>query len=84
MSPGFGATFADAQTALARITRLSAAAFLFDNLPASRIPEVSRHGDTTDAYLVTLARHHGLKLATLDTTLLAKPWAAAVAENPLG
>ena len=30
-----------------------------------------------------LARRHGLKLATLDGTLLAKPWAAGVAENPL-
>ena len=39
--------------------------------------------DTTDAHLVTLAKRHGLKLATLDEALLAKPWAAGVAENPL-
>ena len=39
--------------------------------------------DTTDAHLVILAKRHGLKLATLDGTLIAKPWAAGVAENPL-
>ncbi len=39
--------------------------------------------DTTDAHLVTLAKRHGLKLATLDGMLIAKPWAAGVAENPL-
>ena len=39
--------------------------------------------DTTDAHLVTLAKRHGLKQATLDGTLLAKPWAGGVAENPL-
>jgi predicted nucleic acid-binding protein len=38
---------------------------------------------TTDAHLVTLAKRHGLQLATLDATLLAKPWAAGIAENPL-
>ena len=39
--------------------------------------------DTTDAHLVTLAKRHGLKLATLDATLIAKPWAAGIAENSL-
>jgi predicted nucleic acid-binding protein len=39
--------------------------------------------DTTDAHLVTLAKRHGLKLATLDGMLIAKPWAAGVAESPL-
>ena len=39
--------------------------------------------DTTDAHLVTLAKRHGLKLATLDDNLVAKPWAAGIAENPL-
>jgi hypothetical protein len=32
---------------------------------------------------VTLAKRHGLKLATLDRVLIAKPWAAGIAENPL-
>jgi predicted nucleic acid-binding protein len=39
--------------------------------------------DTTDAHLVTLAKRHGLKLATLDGALLAKPWSAGIAQNPL-
>ena len=39
--------------------------------------------DTTDAHLVTLARRHGLKLATLDEILITKPWAVGIAENPL-
>ena len=39
--------------------------------------------DTTDAHLVTLAKRHGLKLASLDGMLIAKPWAAGVAESPL-
>jgi hypothetical protein len=32
---------------------------------------------------VTLAKRHGLKLATLDQTLMAKPLATGVAANPL-
>lgn len=33
--------------------------------------------------LVTLAKAHGLKLATLDGSLCGKAWAKAIAENPL-
>jgi len=33
--------------------------------------------------LIPHGKRHGLKLATLDQRLLAKPWAAGVAENPL-
>jgi hypothetical protein len=33
--------------------------------------------------LVRLAVHHGLKLATLDMALLAKPWASGLAINPI-
>jgi hypothetical protein len=32
---------------------------------------------------VTLAKRHGLKLATLDAGLIGKAWAAGIAENPL-
>ena len=56
--------------------------FLVDDVDGTAPPETGSK-DTTDAHLVTLARRHGLKLATLDGTLLAKPWAAGVAENPL-
>ena len=56
--------------------------FLADDVDGTALPETGSK-DTTDAHLVTLAKRHGLKLATLDGTLLAKPWAAGVAENPL-
>jgi hypothetical protein len=39
--------------------------------------------DTTDAYLVRLAVRHGLKLATLDMSRLAKPWASGQTFNPI-
>jgi hypothetical protein len=35
------------------------------------------------AYLVALAKAHGLKLATLNESLCAKGWARGIAENPL-
>jgi predicted nucleic acid-binding protein len=50
---------------------------------AALLPVLSSYKDTTDAHLVTLAKRHGLRLATLDGILIAKPWAAGVAENPL-
>ena len=50
---------------------------------AALLPVLTSYKDTTDAHLVTLARRHTFKLATLDTTLLGKPWAFGVAENPL-
>ena len=39
--------------------------------------------DTTDAHLVHLAVRPGLKLATLNMALLAKPWASRLAFNPI-
>ena len=56
--------------------------FVADDVSGTDAPETPSK-DTTDAHLVALAKRHGLKLATLDTTLAAKPWAAGVAENPL-
>ena len=50
---------------------------------AALLPVLTSYKDATDAHLVTLARRRGLKLATLDGALIAKPWAAGVAENPL-
>ncbi len=38
------------------------------------------HKEVMEAPLVCLARRLGLKLATLDKPLCAKPWAADVAE----
>ena len=40
--------------------------------------QVSGHRQTTDAYLTTLARHHGMRLLTLDRRLVNAFPAAAV------
>ena len=83
MSPGYRASFADAQTALRNITSRPQARPVAANLPVTKLPALTSHADVTDAYLVELARAHGLKLATLDDILCLKQWAAGVAENPL-
>lgn len=84
LSSGYRAGFPDALTALEDIMTRKGASFIPDNLPASRLPSVTGHSDMTDAYLVTLARAHGLKLATLDKLLCDKSWAKSVTENPIG
>ncbi len=83
LTPGFRATFTDAQAALADITSRPRARFVDANISASRLPTVASHADVTDAYLVELARAHSLKLATLDDDLSRKPWAKGLAVNPL-
>ena len=83
LTPGFRATFADAQAALANITSRKQARFVSADLPASKLPALASHADVTDAYLVELARAHGLKLATLDNSLCQKSWASGIAENPV-
>ena len=83
MSPGYRASFADAQTALGNITSRPQAHSIAANFPVAKLPALTAHADVTDAYLVELARAHGLKLATLDDVLCQKSWAAGVAENPL-
>jgi hypothetical protein len=69
--------------ALGDLTSRKGSRFIADDLCVDRIPAVSSHADVTDAYLVALAKTHGLRLATLDEVLCAKPWARGVAENPL-
>ena len=78
----YGATWGDVQETLKQLNTRSGYNFLADDVKGSDAPETSAK-DTTDAHLVTLAMRHGLKLATLDSALTAKPWAAGVAENPL-
>jgi predicted nucleic acid-binding protein len=80
---GYRASYADAQTALANMTSRKQAQWVPADLPAARLPPLTSHTDVTDAYLVELARAHGLKLATLDEESCKKAWAAGVAENPL-
>ena len=83
MTPGYRASFADAQAALADITSRQQARRVAADFPVAKRPALTNHSEVTDAYLVELARAHGLKLATLDDALCKKPWAVGVAENPL-
>ena len=83
LSPAYGATFGDAQTALRAILQLKAHRFLTDAVTADSLPTLTNGKDVTDAHLVRLAASHGLKLATLDGTLCKKSWAIGIAEHPL-
>ena len=83
LSPGYRAGFADALVALEDITTRKGAQFIADDLTGNKVHPVTSYSDMTDAYLVALAKAHGLKLATLDGPLCGKNWAKGVAENPL-
>ena len=83
MTIAYQATFEDARKSLTTLRALPGHRFLVDDVSVASFPVLSSYKDTTDAHLVTLAKRHGLKLATLDGTLIAKPWAAGVAKNPL-
>jgi uncharacterized protein len=83
MSTAYGASFADARTALAAIVQLKSHRFLTDATQADSLPALSTSKDVTDAHLVRLAANHSLKLATLDGDLAKKAWAAGIAKNPL-
>ncbi len=83
MSVAYGASFADARTALNAILQLHAHRFVTDAVPVASLPSISNGRDVTDAHLLRLAASHGLKLATLDGSLCKKAWAARIAENPL-
>jgi uncharacterized protein len=82
LSVAYRATWDEAQEALEKLHARPGHRFLADNVDGAASPETSSK-DTTDAHLVALAKRHGLKLATLDVPLLAKPWSAGVSENPL-
>jgi predicted nucleic acid-binding protein len=83
MTPAYAATFENARRSLATLRELKGHRFIIDDVDVASLPIITSHNDSTDAHLVTLAKRHGLKLATLDVTLIGKPWAAGVAENPL-
>lgn len=83
MTSAYQANFEDARKTLATLRALPGHRFLADDVAVASLPILSSYKDTTDAHLVTLAKRHGLKLATLDQQLIAKPWAAGTAENPL-
>jgi uncharacterized protein len=83
MTTAYQASFEDAQKSLATLRAISGHRFVADDVDAASLPILESYKDTTDAHLVTLAKRYGLKLATLDATLIAKPWATRLAENPL-
>ena len=83
MTTAYQASFEDARGSLATLRALQGHRFVADDVDAASLPTVTSYKDTTDAHLVTLAKRHGLKLATLDDGLIGKPWAAGIAENPL-
>jgi toxin-antitoxin system PIN domain toxin len=82
LNPGYAASREDAHQSLVTLQARPSHRFLSDDVMATDSPK-SRYQDTTDAHLVSLAARHHLKLATLDMTLISKPWAAGVAINPL-
>lgn len=83
MSPAFRAGYDDAAGVLATLTRMAGTRFLPCDIPATGMSAVSRYKDTTDAYLVGLAKHHSHRLATLDEGILKEPWSAGTAYNPI-
>ena len=82
LSSAYRATWDETQETLKKLHGRPGHQFLADDVNGTASPATGSK-DTTDAHLVTLAKLHGLKLATLDGMLIAKPWAAGVAENPL-
>ena len=82
LSVAYRATWDEAQATLGRLHGRSGHQFLTDDVDGTATPRTDSK-DTTDAHLIVLAKRHGLRLATLDTELLAKPWAIGMAENPL-
>jgi predicted nucleic acid-binding protein len=82
LSAAYLATWDEAQETLKKLHARSGHQFLADDVDGRAAPETGSK-DTTDAHLVTLAKRHGMKLATLDDGLIGKPWAAGIAENPL-
>ena len=82
LSVAYSATWDETQESLKALHDRSNYRFLADDVDGAAPPETGSK-DTTDAHLVTLAKQSGLKLASLDSNLLAKPWASGIVENPL-
>jgi len=83
MSPAFRASYEGASSVLDSLAQRAGVAHLACDLSVGGMPQVSRYKDTTDAYLVHLARHHSYRFATLDEGILSKAWATGTAYNPL-
>jgi uncharacterized protein len=82
LSPAYSASWKDAHRSLSSLLGRPEHRFLPDDISAINSPETS-YKDTTDAHLVQLAKRYDIKLATLDTALIAKSWAEQIAVNPI-
>ncbi len=83
MSPAFRASYEGASQVLDSLAARKGVTHLPCDVPVGEMPGVSSYKDTTDAYLVHLARHHSYRFATLDDGLLEKQWATGTAFNPV-
>ncbi len=83
MSPGYRAEFSSAVAVMAAIRKLNSAVFLAGDISIEQLPVLPRYQETTDAWLVALARQHNLQFATLDEALIRQTWARGVAFNPI-
>ena len=83
MSPAFRATYEGASQILDTLKARPGATHIPCNAAVGQMPRVSSYKDTTDAYLVHLAKHHAYRFATLDEGVLKKGWASGVAYNPV-
>ena len=82
LGPAYQAGWIAVQESLHKLHQRPGHNFVADEVNGTDSPETASK-DTTDAHLITLAKRHGMKLATLDSELVSKPWAVGVAENPL-
>jgi predicted nucleic acid-binding protein len=59
---------ATAQVLLSRFRNLARVSFVADDVDSFVLPaDIIKHGETTDAHLLALARRHGAQLITFDT-----------------
>ena len=82
LSVAYNSTWNEVQESLGALHARVGHRFLADDVDGTSAPQTGSK-DTTDSHLVSLSKRHGLKLATLDASLVTKPWAKGVAENPL-
>ncbi len=83
MSSAFRASYEGASQVLDAMKARAGASHLPCDALVGEMPQVSSYKDTTDAYLVHLARCHSYRFATLDDGILNKGWADGVAYNPV-
>lgn len=83
MTVAYQASFENARQSLSSLRALPGHRFIKDDVDAASLPLLTSHKEVTDGHLVSLAKRHGFKIATLDAALIKKAWATGIAENPL-